>query len=82
MWPSCYAAKKFPVLSDLNYLGLFGNPIGSNPAEPADQQGVIYKITYVPEPATISAALVGVAILVFLRTASASLTRQRMPASY
>lgn len=38
-------------LSDLNYLGLFGNPIGSNPTAPADQQGVIYKITYVPEPA-------------------------------
>ena len=38
-------------LSDLNYLGLFGNPVGSNPTAPADQQGVIYKITYVPEPA-------------------------------
>ena len=37
-------------VSDLNYLGLFGNPVGSNPLVPADQQGVIYKITYVPEP--------------------------------
>ena len=26
-------------LSDLNYLGLFGNAIGSNPTAPADQQG-------------------------------------------
>jgi glucose/arabinose dehydrogenase len=40
-------------LSDLNYLGLFGNPIGSNPTAPADQQGVIYKITYVPEPGAV-----------------------------
>lgn len=46
-------------VSDLNYLGLFGNPAGSTPLVPADQQGVIYKITYVPEPATIALALVG-----------------------
>lgn len=59
------AATDGLYLSDLNYLGLFGNTIGSNPAVPADQQGVIYKITYVPEPATCSTMLIGLAALVW-----------------
>jgi hypothetical protein len=40
-------------LSDLNYLGLFGNARGSHQDVPADQQGVIYRITYVPEPSGV-----------------------------
>ncbi|MGB8853800.1 MAG: hypothetical protein WCC69_09565 [Pirellulales bacterium] len=50
-------------VSDLNYLGLFGNPVGSNPLVPADQQGVIYKITYVPEPESLWLALFSLANL-------------------
>lgn len=46
-------------VSDLNYLGLFGNAAGSSPLVPADQQGVIYKITYVPEPVTLAYAAAG-----------------------
>jgi glucose/arabinose dehydrogenase len=57
------AAADSLYLSDLNYLGLFGNAIGSIPVVPADQQGVIYRITYVPQPATSTAVLVGLAIL-------------------
>jgi glucose/arabinose dehydrogenase len=48
-------------LSDLNYLGLFGNAAGSTPAVPADEQGVIYKITYVPEPESLWLALLSLA---------------------
>ena len=54
-------------LSDLNYLGLFGNAIGSNPTAPADQQGVIYKITYVPEPAGFFLLLSAVACVACTR---------------
>lgn len=57
-------------LSDLNYLGLFGNPVGSNPTAPADQQGVIYKITYVPEPAGFFLLVSALACLAGLRRGS------------
>jgi len=50
-------------LSDLNYLGLFGNAAGSTTAVPADEQGVIYKITYVPEPGTFIPLLIALAAL-------------------
>jgi len=51
-------------LSDLNYLGLFGNAGGTNPAVPADQQGVVYRITYVPEAASRCYPLAAVAVLI------------------
>jgi len=54
-------------VSDLNYLGLFGNPAGSTPLEPADQQGVIYKITYVPEPGAAFLAAIAIAFCVAAR---------------
>jgi hypothetical protein len=58
------AATTLPLKSRKNdYLGLFGNAIGSNPEVPADQQGVIYRITYVPEATG----------LVYLSTAAATL---------
>ncbi len=50
-------------LSDLNYLGFFGNFRNSNPDVPADEQGVIYMITYVPGPSTIAGLLVCLACL-------------------
>lgn len=52
-------------LSDLNHLGLFGNFMNTSPAVPADQQGMIYLITYVPEPSTIAGMLIGLACLSF-----------------
>jgi glucose/arabinose dehydrogenase len=62
-------------VSDLNYLGLFGNPAGSTPLVPADQQGVIYRITYVPEPSSIALAIVGFSCFIsrFRRPARRSL---------
>ena len=45
-------------VSDLNYRGAFGGV--SSAGEPADQEGVIYRITYVPEPAAAILALIGV----------------------
>ena len=42
-------------LSDLNYRGAFGGM--STTGVPADQEGVIYQITYVPEPSPLGLAL-------------------------
>ena len=75
------AAADGLYLSDLNYLGIFGNPLGNNPTVPADQQGVIYKITYVPEPATLFAALAALATLIYRRTAAPGLIRLATPPS-
>jgi len=73
-----FAAADGLYLSDLNYLGLFGNTIGSNPAVPADQQGVIYRIAYVPEPATCIAALVGLAVVVSLGAVGRSVSARHV----
>lgn len=56
-------------LSDLNYLGLFGNSRNTSPAVPADRQGVIYLISPVPEPSTIAGMIIGLVCLALrLRT--------------
>lgn len=52
-------------LSDLNHVGLFGNFRNTNPAVPADQQGVIYLVSYVPEPSAFAGLLIGLACLSF-----------------
>lgn len=52
-------------LSDLNYRGAFG---GTSPeGVPADQEGVIYQISYVPEPSTIVLALLGACAILMRR---------------
>jgi hypothetical protein len=49
-------------LSDLNYRGAFG---GTSPSGvPADQEGVIYRIAYVPEPSATILAVIGAAIMI------------------
>jgi hypothetical protein len=45
-------------LSDLNYRGAFGGT--SSAGVPADQEGVIYRITYVPEPSAAAMVFIGV----------------------
>jgi hypothetical protein len=46
-------------LSGLNYRGTFGEV--SSSGRPADQGGVVYRITYAPEPTSLVPAYVGAA---------------------
>lgn len=71
-----FATDDALYLTDLNYRGAFG---GTSPeGVPADQEGVIYQITYVPEPSAIALAALA-ACTIILRTRGG--TPPRAPAA-